>query len=133
MFTGIFKNIDLFKILIQTFNSQVDNLNLHCNEEGIRINAMDHAKIALMELFIPQKMFHVYHCPENHALGIKVAALTKILKLAKGNNYMILNHAHNSETLDIKFADSGMITLYITFIFPISFYMINCIIISNRE
>ena len=113
MFVAVFSNTWLFKNLFVSLNKIVDNITLDCTDQGLRIHSMDKAQIALIDVFLPAKLFEIYTCANNHALGINIESLLKIMKLAKANDITHLKFRENSHQLLFTFADTGNILLFI--------------------
>ena len=99
----------------------VDIIILDCTDEGIKIHSMDKAQIALVDVLLPSKMFSVYNCQYNYALGINVASLLKVLKLAKWNDIITLKYQQNTHQLLLNFADTSIYFVKFLLIFLFSY------------
>ena len=110
----------------------VDIITLDCTDEGLKIHSMDKAQIALIDVLLPIKMFSIYNCQHNHALGINVASLLKVLKLAKSNDIITLKYQQNTHQLLLNFADTSIYFVKILLIFLCSCFFFNFVVIINH-
>lgn len=74
------------RILVESIKDILTDVNLHINEEGIKLIAMDGAKAAVVYLKLESNKFEKYLCLESFMAGINMASLFKILKCIKNSD-----------------------------------------------
>jgi proliferating cell nuclear antigen len=95
------KTADMWKKTIDAVKDLVQEGNLQCNNEGITLQAMDTAHVALVSLQLKKSAFTQYHMETDRALGINMANLAKVLKTIDAKDSLILRHVQDENTLQV--------------------------------
>jgi len=104
MFEAKLAQCAVFKRLVDSMHSLIEEGNLDCNEEGISMQAMDTSHISLVAFMLRSEAFSEYRCDRALSLGIKLGSLTKILKCASNDDTATLKaHDEGADTADFTF------------------------------
>ena len=90
MFEARFANATLLKRILDAIKDLVQDVNLLCTEDGIELQSMDAAHVALINFTILAEACSLYTCDEQVTLGINVINLTKIIKCAEADDSVVL-------------------------------------------
>lgn len=85
----------ILKKVIESIKDLVNEANFDCTATGISLEAMDSSHVSLVSLFMRNDGFHHYRADKNIALGISLASMAKILKIA-GNEDIITLRADDA-------------------------------------
>ncbi|KIM33003.1 hypothetical protein M408DRAFT_190504 [Serendipita vermifera MAFF 305830] len=77
--------------------------NFECDEEGIRLQAMDNSHVALVAVNLKTEGFTEYRCDRPITLGVNIASLTKVLKCAKDDDEVILKAEDAADLLHLTY------------------------------
>ncbi len=69
-----------FQNIVEALSKIIDEVSLKLTPEGARIRAMDPAKIALIDIWLPSSAFLEYSVEEEVTAGFNVAGLLKLLR-----------------------------------------------------
>lgn len=121
MFQATLSSSQVFRKIIDSLKDLVSEVNLEATIQGKKSNillylllilliilglslqAMDSAHVSLVSLKINDSGFAEYRCDKNITLGINLVELSKILKLAKAEDTLILKAEEDSSSLSINF------------------------------
>ena len=103
MFQAKIKDIVIFKKIIDSLSSLVNEVNLEATSTGISLQAMDSAHVSLVSLKMKEEGFEEYRCDKNVTLGINLTDFGKVLKLAKPSDVMTIISNEELSYLTIKF------------------------------
>jgi len=103
MFEARFANATLLKRILDAIKDLVQDVNLLCTEEGIELQSMDAAHVALINFTILAEACSTYACDEPVTLGINVINLTKIVKCAEADDSVTLALSSDESALNITF------------------------------
>ena len=115
MFQAKVKDVVVFKKIIDSLSSLVNEVNLEATSNGLSLQAMDSAHVSLVALSMKEEGFEEYRCDKNTTLGLNLLDLGKVLKLAKPNDVMTILANEDNSFLTIKFDNESK--LFNTFIF----------------
>lgn len=73
------------------------------NDAGISLQAMDTSHVALVSLNLSMEGFESYRCDNNVILGINIANLSKVMKLADASDSITLQADADPSHLKIRF------------------------------
>jgi len=107
MFEARFSNTNLLKRILDAVKELVQDVNLLCTEDGIELQAMDMAHVALVNFTILSEACTLYNCSEPITLGINVATFVKIVKCSETTDSVLLSHTPGSDTLGITFESAN--------------------------
>jgi proliferating cell nuclear antigen len=93
-----------FRVLIEALKDILQDVNIECDETGLKIVAMDVSHTVLVHLKLESKNFEHYFCGKKCILGINMTNLFKLIK-AMGNN--------DTLTLFLKESDQNRLVIRI--------------------
>ena len=103
MFEARFPNAILLKRILDAIKDLVQDVNWLCTEDGIELQSMDAAHVALVSFTILPDACTVYRCTELHRLGMNVNNLAKIVKCAENDDSVLLRLSKDTSKLEIQF------------------------------
>jgi len=80
---------------MESIKDLVNEANFDCSSTGITLQAMDSSHVSLVALFLRADGFQHYRADRNISLGISLASMAKILKIA-GNDDIITLRAEDA-------------------------------------
>ena len=107
MFEARFSNATLLKRILEAVKDLVSEANLLVTEDGIELQAMDAAHVALINFTILAEACTLYTCTEQTVLGVNLANFSKIMKCAEATDSVILTYQLESAQLLITFESTG--------------------------
>lgn len=81
--------------------------NFECDEEGIRLQAMDNSHVALVSVNLKSEGFTEFRCDRPITLGVNIASLTKVLKCAKDDDEVALTATDAVDILHLTYNAKG--------------------------
>lgn len=81
--------------------------NFVCDEEGIKLQAMDNSHVALVAVFLKSEGFVDYRCDRPITLGVNIASLTKVVKCAKDDDEVVLMANDSGDVLRLTYNAKG--------------------------
>jgi proliferating cell nuclear antigen len=115
MFQAALSQVTVFRKIIESLKDLVSEVNLDATAEGLSLQAMDSAHVSLVALKINEGAFEDYRCDKPLTLGINLSDFSKILKMAKNDDLMILSSDENTSSLSIVFDNKSKDIQYINF------------------
>ena len=103
MFESILSEALLLKKIIDSINDLVTDVNIDVTPAGISLQAMDSSHVALVSLTLGQNGFESYRADRPMTLGVSIANLSKVLKLAGNEDRIILRADEDATSLNIIF------------------------------
>ena len=100
----------LLRKVLDALKDLINEGNFDCNEEGISLQAMDNAHVALVALLIKQESFNPYRCDRSLSLGISLVNLQKILKCAGQNDVLTLRANDQVDSLELVFEGNDRVS-----------------------
>lgn len=90
VFKAIYPEAKYFKNIVDSLAKLVDEVAIRISEDGFHLKALDPARIALIEVFLPATSFITYEVEGEESIGLSMANLSKLLKrLKKGDQFEI--------------------------------------------
>ncbi|KAG8832677.1 proliferating cell nuclear antigen [Serendipita sp. 399] len=86
----------------------VTDANFDCDDEGIRLQAMDNSHVALVSLNLKSEGFEEYRCDRPMTLGVNIASLTKVIKCAKDDDEVTLSATDQADTINLVYNAKGV-------------------------
>lgn len=90
------------RVLIESLKDILTDVNMHINNQGIKIISMDGSKSAIIHLKLLASQFEVFNCKEEMNIGINMLSLFKILKSIKNNDVISFYIEKDTTKLNIK-------------------------------
>ncbi|KAG8799213.1 proliferating cell nuclear antigen [Serendipita sp. 411] len=91
------------KRLLDAVKELVTDANFDCDDEGIRLQAMDNSHVALVSLKLKSEGFEEYRCDRPMTLGVNIASLTKVIKCAKDDDEVTLSATDQADTISLVY------------------------------
>ena len=107
MFEARFSSTTLLKRILDAIKDLVQDVNLLCTDDGIELQAMDAAHVALVNFTILADACTLYSCSQTITIGINVTNLAKIIKCSETTDSVLLKHSPGSDTLGITFESAN--------------------------
>lgn len=92
---------DMWKKLVDSVKDLVTEGNIQCTPDGITLQAMDTAHVALVSLSLEKNAFKAYHMEGARALGINMTNFAKILKTIDSKDVLTLRHQADDNVLQV--------------------------------
>ena len=94
---------EIFATLFQHMKLFTENINVHFNNTGIFIQAMDNAQVSIFEIKLPSTWFDEYKVEECFIIGINTNILFKVLNTReKSHNVRLSLERKTSDKLEIN-------------------------------
>lgn len=87
----VYPEAKYFKEIIDALGKLVDEVAFQIKPEGLKVVALDPAKVALINIDIPMTAFLEYDVSEEIIAGLSTASLSKMLKKIKKGDQFIMN------------------------------------------
>ncbi|KAG7094815.1 hypothetical protein E1B28_005628 [Marasmius oreades] len=81
----------IFKKTFEIVKDLISDTNVSCDEDGIRIQAMDSSHVALICVHLKDDFFKRYRCDRPVTLGMSMPSFVKLLKAAKDDDRVKLS------------------------------------------
>lgn len=79
------------------------DVNFDCDEEGMRLQAMDNSHVALVSVNLKAEGFKEYRCDRPLTIGVNIASLTKVIKCAKDDDEVVLMAGEARDILSLVY------------------------------
>ena len=89
--------------LASAIKELVTDANFECNEEGLKLQAMDNSHVALVAVTLQADGFVKYRCDRPMPLGVNLGSLTKVLKCAKDDYICTLTAPDDADVLSLTY------------------------------
>ena len=83
------------KCIFEVLKDILNDVNIIFDSNGLRILALDSARVALVNVFLEAENFEEYSCPKRVTAGVNISNTYKILKSISGSDIMIMDLADN--------------------------------------
>merc|ERR1712194_159226 len=102
-FRAQMREAGVLKKIVEAIKDIVSNVNIDAGPNGISMQAMDPSHVALVNLSLKAEGFTDYRADKTFPLGIKLANLNKILKVAGNDDTLTLECEDEPSQLNLKF------------------------------
>ena len=103
MFEALLANGLILKKIIESIKELVTEVNFEVTSEAISLQAMDASHVALVALMLRASEFEEYRCDRPQTLGVSIANLAKLLKIAGNDDSIILRAEDEASVLTLVF------------------------------
>ena len=94
----------------------VTDTNISCDEDGIRIQAMDTSHVALICVHLKKGFFKKYRCDRPAFLGLSIPSFFKLLKAAKdGDRVKLSVENEEGDVLKVNYEGKSALPLCLRF------------------
>jgi proliferating cell nuclear antigen len=80
------------KSLVEILKDIINDVNIYFDKTGMRIVALDVARVTLICVFLAAENFEEYSCPEDVILGVNMANIFKLLKSISNTDIITLGN-----------------------------------------
>jgi len=92
----------LFSDMISIISDLVTEVKLKVNKEGIRLNAVDPANVAMVYFKIPSDLFSEFEIEKEEILGVNLDNLKSVLRRSKPGSSLILEKEDNKLKIGLQ-------------------------------
>jgi proliferating cell nuclear antigen len=103
MFEATLAEAIILKKIVDSIKDLVTDVNIDATPSGLSIQAMDSSHVALVSLTLGGNGFESYRADRPMTLGVSIANLAKVLKLAGNEDRIILRAEEEATALNIIF------------------------------
>jgi proliferating cell nuclear antigen len=103
-----FKDARLFRNLIGAVSDLIEEADMTASAEGLKLQAMDPAHVAMVDFECTKKMFETYECTIGNKFRINLVKLSQLL--ARANPGDTLDMSYDLDTKKFKFVLKGTST-----------------------
>jgi len=93
----------VLKKIVEAIKDVVTDVNIDVSASGLSLQAMDGSHVALVSLNLSMEGFEHYRADTNMVLGLSVATLAKVMKLADASDSITLQAEDNPSHLKLIF------------------------------
>lgn len=101
MFEAKLNQAGVLKHVLDAIRELVTDVNFDCDEDGMKLQAMDNSHVALVALQLRASGFSQYRCDRQMTLGINVPSFQKITKCAANEDILTLRAYDDGDVLSI--------------------------------
>ncbi len=87
----VYPEAKYMKTIIDVLGKLVDEVAFKITPEGVFVKAIDAARVALIDIFLPPTAFLEYEVPEEIVAGLSTANLSKLLKKVKRGDKFVMD------------------------------------------
>ncbi len=87
----VYPEAKYMKTIIDVLGKLVDEVAFKITPEGVFVKAIDAARVALIDIFLPPTAFLEYEVPEEIIAGLSTANLSKLLKKVKRGDKFVMD------------------------------------------
>ncbi|KAE8221941.1 hypothetical protein CF319_g4784 [Tilletia indica] len=96
----------LLKKVLDSVKDLITDANFDCNEDGIRLQAMDNSHVALTAIELRAEGFSPYRCDRPMSIGVSLANLTKVVKTGGNDDTLTIRKNDDGDSLSLMFEAS---------------------------
>jgi proliferating cell nuclear antigen len=90
-----------FKSVFEVLKDIINDVNIVFTSDGMRILTLDHAHVAMVDMYLPSENFENYTCDSKIIAGINIINMYKVLKNISGTDNTLTMEITTNEYLDI--------------------------------
>jgi proliferating cell nuclear antigen len=98
------------KCIFEVLKDILNDVNMVFDTDGLRILALDSARVALVNVFLDAHNFEEYSCTRRVTAGVNISNTYKILKSISGSDIMIMDLTDNESIRVIVHNDTKKMT-----------------------
>lgn len=96
----------ILRRIFDSIKDMVTDVNLDCDENGLRLQAMDSSHVALVALRLEDSGFVHFRCDRDRTLGLNMPSVCKVFKLCGNNDTVALQNRDESDILSFLFENA---------------------------
>ncbi|CDJ47781.1 proliferating cell nuclear antigen 1, putative [Eimeria brunetti] len=101
------QNATVLKRVFEAMACLVNEVNLDCDESGLKLQAMDQSHVALVSLKLDDVGFLHYRCDRPRSLGLNMASVVKVFKLCGPMDTVSIQNEDDGDMITFVFENSG--------------------------
>ena len=98
----VYPEAKYIKSIIDVLAKLADEVAFQLTPDGLRVKALDPARVALIDIDLPSTAFLEYDVPEDTIAGISTANLAKLLKKIKKGDKFVMEVTEDTITITIE-------------------------------
>ncbi|MDI9645039.1 MAG: proliferating cell nuclear antigen (pcna) [Candidatus Verstraetearchaeota archaeon] len=102
MFKAVLADSRVWKSIIESISTLVDEGVFVADASGIRLRAMDPSRVAMVDLDLPKGVFESYECAGEVPIGVNFEDMKNIMKRAGANEKLDLEKGEEETRLKIR-------------------------------
>lgn len=103
MFKAVLAESRIWKNLIESISTLVEEGVFIADPAGIRLRAMDPSRVAMVDMELPKSAFESYECTEELPIGVNFDDMKNIMKRSGVNEKLELEKVEKEARLKIRF------------------------------
>ncbi|MCQ5376625.1 MAG: proliferating cell nuclear antigen (pcna) [Candidatus Methanomethylicia archaeon] len=103
MFKAVLADSRVWKSIIDSVSTLVEEGAFIADPSGIKLRAMDPSRVAMVDLELPKAAFEGYDCSAEMPIGVNFEDMKNIMKRAGSNEKLELEKADEEARLKIRF------------------------------
>jgi len=92
----------ILKTVVEATKDLCAQANLRCDEDGVRMQALDSSHVAIVALVLSKSAFAEYRCARSTTLGVNLECLAKVLKMCQADDDLELKWRHGDDHVTIR-------------------------------
>ncbi|EPR63667.1 proliferating cell nuclear antigen PCNA1 [Toxoplasma gondii TgCatPRC2] len=101
------QHASVLRRLFESIKDMVSDVNLDCDETGLRLQAMDSSHVALVALKLDDVGFVHFRCDRERSLGLNLASVCKVFKLCSNADSCSIQNEEDSDTVTFVFENEA--------------------------
>lgn len=102
MFKASLSEAGLFKSLLSSLSTVIDDAIFNLKKEGISLKAIDSSKVVAVHLFIAETAFEDYVCENDNKICFSIKEVCALLKSTKNREPIDFSYSEESNKFEIK-------------------------------
>lgn len=78
-------SISNLKEVVDILSSVTNEAKLEFEPDGLRVRAVDSARIAMVDLYVPKEVFELYDVPEKSEVSVELEKIRSVIRLPSGS------------------------------------------------
>jgi proliferating cell nuclear antigen len=103
MFKAVLADSKIWRNIIESISTLVEEGVFIADPTGIRLRAMDPSRVAMVDMELPKTSFDSYECTEEVPIGVNFDDMKNIMKRTGGNEKLELEKLEKEARLKIRF------------------------------
>ncbi|XP_026190822.1 proliferating cell nuclear antigen [Cyclospora cayetanensis] len=101
------QNAVVLKRVFEAMTCLVSEVNLDCDETGLKLQSMDQSHVALVSLKLEDVGFLHYRCDRPRSLGLNMASVVKVFKLCSGQDTVSVQNEDEGDSITFVFENNA--------------------------
>ncbi|CDJ38724.1 proliferating cell nuclear antigen 1, putative [Eimeria tenella] len=101
------QNAVVLKRVFEAMTCLVNEVNLDCDESGLKLQAMDQSHVALVSLKLEDVGFLHYRCDRPRSLGLNMSSVVKVFKLCSSQDTVSVQNEDEGDLITFVFENNA--------------------------